>query len=175
MIEALFRKISYPDIRGYIKIKSIWAKEEGIILKISILVLNVSAVQNEENVAYRLICSSGVFCKYKKRYTKGGDEFVNQNNIKLLFYGQPEVHEELIWVDYSELHEKQDKLKLLLAFGGRKSPLKQSTYDLNFEEYMINNQINVERLIQGKNENVLFSENEETSIEHRIDCILRGL
>lgn len=64
-IEALFRKITYPNLEGYVRLQKISSKEERhyIIneIEISLFIFNLSEIQNEHDVYLRLETSIGTF------------------------------------------------------------------------------------------------------------------
>ncbi|WP_234387213.1 hypothetical protein, partial [Aquimarina sp. Aq78] len=62
LIDALFKKISYPNIEGFINLDRFGTlNNENVFLDISIIIINFSELQNEQNISYRLTCGQAVF------------------------------------------------------------------------------------------------------------------
>lgn len=164
LIDALFKKISFPNIEGYIKFDSISNNGRQYLLDISILIFNFSELQNEENVNYRLMCPEGIFkdsfiSNNKNMYNFDGHELVFTNLIDVLHYGAPNYYSDTIVFDFNEIQNKfNNKVQLLLSFGGKSSPMKTSDYVLDFNKLDLNNSTSPNYLISKKEENVLYSD-----------------
>ena len=163
LIEALFKKITYPNIEGYIRLDKIFHNYNDYYLNITIFIFNFSELQNEENVSFKLTCPQGIFTKsqtpeYQKMYLDG-NQLIHKGLIDVLHFGAPYMHtEKLIFNPNKVLSEFENKVELLLSFGGKKSPLKSSKYELDFSKIKWNMQDNPSYLIDEKDENVLSSE-----------------
>lgn len=149
LIDALFKKVTYPNIEGYINIdgyQPISPSDEINIYKdvnfsgyidISILLINRSELQNEHNVSYRLVCGQGIFGSFikgnKEDYDSSGHIYINKGHIDTLSFGGHELDNQRIYFSRDYLEEKHNyKMDLLLSFVGKKSPMKTSMYQLNF-------------------------------------------
>lgn len=163
LIEALFRKISYPDLRGYLKLTNISHDGHNHYLDIAIYIFNVSELQNEEDVSFRLMCDNGIFVNSRNpalRHMYGfeGHQLIYKGLINVLHFGAPNEHIERIALDAAQLPRFGSKLNLYLNFGGRKSPLKSSDYVLDLRRIDFNNVANPNYLIESMSENILASE-----------------
>lgn len=164
LIEALFRKISYPDIRGFIKLDKAFVDNSNYILDISIIMFNFSELQNEEDVSYRVVCDNGIFlnsCNPELAHAYGmdGHQFIYKGLLNVLHYGSPDIHNERIVINAMSLSTRYNSiLELFLYFGGKKSPLKFTEYKLDFRRLDLNKSENPQYLIVEKKENVLAAE-----------------
>jgi len=140
LIEALFRKISYPNIEGFVKINQISDSRDGYLLYVdfNIFIFNFSPLQNERNTVVRLLSSMGTFVKgvntgFSQELVLGGD--VAFDNIPdTLHFGQPILEYVRLRLSKKELESRNQKIDLVLSFGGRFSPLKSSSYKLDFSK-----------------------------------------
>lgn len=163
LIEALFKKISFPKIEGFIKLDEISNDGYNYILDITIFMINFSEFQNEENVSYRLMCVEGVFQgsqieARKKMYEFDGHQLVHDGYINVLHFGSPDMNNERLIIHPPSLRAKyNNKVQLLLTFGGKKSPLKASVYTLDCSKIDWDNTKNPNYLFEKIDENKLFS------------------
>lgn len=164
LIEALFKKITYPRIEGFIKPDKIFTDGNNYYLDLTIFIFNFSELQNEENVSFRLMCPQGIFMKsqmpqFQNMYSYEGHQLIHKDLIKVLHFGGPNMHiERLSFNPHDLLNKHQNKVDLLLSFGGRYSPLKSSDYKLDFSRIDWSNQDDPNYLIEELNENILSSE-----------------
>jgi len=161
LIDALFKKISFPKIEGFIKLNSISHDGHNYLLDITIFIFNFSEFQNEEDISYRLMCVEGVFEGSRNRpemYQFDGHQLVHTDFIKVLHFGSPDMNNERLIIGVSNLSAKHNnKVQFLLTFGGKKSPLKSSNYILDFSKIDWNNKDNPNYLFEKIEENKLFS------------------
>jgi hypothetical protein len=156
-IEALFRKVTFPKLAGYIKIDSIKTDREKYIMQISNFIFNKSKLQNEDDIYYRLIVTIGKFALYKvytgndRIYTMEGHELRVHNAKATLYYDEPLTSSEIVLFNPNELLKDNNEFQILFYFGGKKSPLMISKYKLKVND------------IYTKDTNSLF-----TSIEENI-------
>lgn len=156
-IEALFKQVKFPEIEGYIRIDDLkiesrpTTQRQGqpiyvniYILTISIILVNFSPLQNEENVSYRVHCSMGQFSNYAHNLIimKGAQEIREENAISVLSNGQP-------FITSLKIEFREDKIRdvnyitpLLLSFGGRFAPHKISFYRIDLSKKDISNTFN---------------------------------
>lgn len=164
LVEALFKQITYPNLEGFIKFKSISQNREKIYLDISIVIFNYSKLQNEEKVSFRLLCGECYFFHYfaqtlphKDIYYNQGQELVYQGHIDVLHFGTPAViDEKLVIMKGDPKFEAEKKVNLLLSFGGKKSPIKTSFYTLDFNKVDWDNTVLPNYLITEIEENKLI-------------------
>lgn len=164
LIEALFKKISFPHIEGFIKLNKISNNGEQYFLGIEIFIFNFSQLQNEENVSFRLMCPQGIFAKskvpqFQNMYGYNGRQLIHKDLIDVLHFGSPNHHSEQLIFNPNELQSQhQNKVDLLLTFGGKSSPLKSSRYKLDFSKINWSKVDNPNYLFEEIEENKLFSE-----------------
>lgn len=164
LIEALFRKIKYPNIEGYIKLEKLRYTHPFYYLDISIAIFNFSPLQNEENVSFRLTCSGGSFTKaidtqYQNLYTMSGHQLVKEPFIDVLHFGTPHKYNEtLMFNSESVLYDADNEVYIVLSFGGKYSPAKTSTYKLDFRKINGLPTTNPNGIISFIEENILYSE-----------------
>jgi hypothetical protein len=164
LIEALFKKITFPRLEGFIKPDKIFHDGNSYFLDLTIFIFNFTELQNEENVSFSLMCPQGIFTKsqipqYQHIYSYEGHQLVHKDLIDVLHFGGPNMYtERLIFNPHNLLNNHQNKVDLLLSFGGRYSPLKSSDYKLDFARIDWNNQDDPNYLIEEMEENTLSSD-----------------
>jgi Schlafen, AlbA_2 len=139
LIEALFKQTRFPNLKGFINLKEYKANSDGIsILRIEILIFNFSELDIEEKLNCQLISDYGNFELIKSNDVKNGQSFQQGGEWKStdcgsLHFGSPFILELALRFDLEELCDNRERtMKLLLIFGGKRSPLKTSSYTLNF-------------------------------------------
>ena len=168
LIEALFKKIRYPNIQGFIKLENISINGDLYNLEITIFIFNFSPLQNEENASFRLMCPQGIFSlsrdpNYNHMYSNEGHQLIYTNFKDVLYFGEPNLHSEILLINPIQLVANfNNELDLLLSFAGRFSPLKTSRYKLNFRHLDLNNTHVPTYLISEIEENILLSDKQES-------------
>lgn len=177
LVEALFKKITYPHIEGFIKFDKIHNNGMNYFLDLTIFIFNFSETQNEENVSFRLMCPQGIFTKsqfpqYQNMYLYDGHQLIHKDLIDVLHFGAPNMHSErIIFNPHQVLSNFENKVDLLLSFGGKYSPLKSSDYKLDFGKIDWKNQDDPNYLIDEMNENILSSEAQKKLNNTREDTL----
>jgi len=158
-IEALFRRISYPNIEGYIKIEKagLVQNPSRYYLQVTICMFNFSQLQNEENIEVRLMTVPG---KFESRADKQ-DSFNYFQKIEMLHFGLVNQNTELIIIDPYELQKNGNKVHLLLTYAGKFSPAKSSDYTIDLSKIDLNNPKNTLQLYEKTNENQLFAQRQK--------------
>lgn len=155
LIDALFRKISYPNIEGYLSFVSLDLDNSNLQslfkLNMRVFIFNFSELENEENIVFSITQTIGKF------QDKNSFQYYDES-IKVLHCGTPQARNLTLLINPTDLFKKAINLKL--TFGGKKSPAKISEYELNFSNlagtgYPISN---CNQYISKKEENKLFSE-----------------
>lgn len=182
LIEALFKKITYPNIEGYINLEKFGSYDhKRSYLDISIIIINFSELQNEYDVSYRVLCPQAQFEGSLKpslspNYQMQGHEFINNGHIKILHFGSPDKLSQKLVFDLEEIQEKnQSEIDIVLIFGGKNSPLKFSEYKLNFSLGTISGS-NPAELLSYKLENITAAEKQKklgTTRENLLKTILK--
>lgn len=178
LIEAFFKQIKYPNLNGFMRFEKITQDNENITLRTTLLILNRTELQNEENVSFSVTCPQGIFEKSRDRssakyYRYNGRQLIKENYKKVLSYGEKILYSEDLLFKYSELKECKFNTEITLRFSGRMCPLKTSKYFLTFG----NGLKNTGDLVQQKYENLLVSEVKEiqgASLDEEIARFLTG-
>jgi len=165
-IEALFKQIKYPNLEGYLKFNSIEIINSPntvslLRLNFEILIFNFSSLQNETNVSFILTCESGIFPNWSfsqtaHEYSMNGHQFVKEKFADVLHFGVPRRINSYIDFNPHEIINSNNQARLILQFGGKNSPLKQSEYLISIELKSIGQNLN--DIIVEKNENKLMSD-----------------
>lgn len=163
-IEALFRKIKYPNLGGYVKLNSF---KEGrnlhsgkMILNLTVFILNHSKLQNEQNVFYTLMCDDGIFVlpsEYPQRISLSFEDHQLRDEClsEILPYGAAPYYNVNLFFTTEILFSTEKTTKLILNFGGKYSPMKVSNYELNLAK---SNWKNPNEFITYRRENILIHE-----------------
>jgi hypothetical protein len=138
LVEALFRKITYPNLTGYLRFNHVNNSHSQYILNVSVAIFNDSVLQNEENVSFMLFCEEGIFNEAEKSETVILDmhkhRLIIQEKDSILHFGAPFLFTTNIVITQAKLSNANDRVHILLTFGGKKSPLKNSDYSLDFSK-----------------------------------------
>jgi hypothetical protein len=135
-IDALFKKITYPKLEGYLKISSFSSVNGKYAIGVTSFIFNKSKLLNEHSIYYRILISAGHFDipilhhRGAKIYDKSKMEVVSQNLKNTLYCNEPVINQETILIDQDFFYDNPDRLEILFSFGGKKSPLKVSKYKL---------------------------------------------
>lgn len=165
LVEALFKKISYPNIEGYINLDEFGELENDYVyLDITIIIINFSEFQNEYNLTYSLVCYQAIFLNSQNpdihNYFPNANTYINKDSIPILHFGAPYENRQRLKFKKTDLaNDHENKMDLILTFGGKKSPLKISDYKLDFgKPFSKDNLLN---LFENKNENLSSSERQK--------------
>jgi len=182
LIDALFKKIRYPNIEGFIKPEEITHNGVKYFLDITIFIFNFTHLQNEENISFRLMCPQGIFWRsqdqnYSHMYLYDGHQLIFKDFIDVLHFGAPNMHtERLVFNPHELLSKYNNEVDLLLSFGGKYSPLKTSSYKLDLSKIDWNNAIVPNYLFSTIKENVLSADKQKdlgTTREDSLQKILK--
>lgn len=156
-VEALMKRIRYPDMRGQIIFSGVSYKRPipsmldnlDIRIAIKVILINNSPLQNEENFVFRILCNNGNPMdfgdswppeKYPILTSTAGMtvQAIQGAALKILHYGQKKEFNYAIGYHNANLQSPTFRTKVMLQFGGRYSPLKYSLYefDLDFVSYL---------------------------------------
>lgn len=186
-IDALFKKIKYPDIKGYIKIENFYPFQEPLNpqslyhLRISPIISNRSKFQNDYNIYYSILCDLGEFSNWINhsnhnnsiRYDANGMRITNLKGKEVLYYGEIFSESWTIIINPHDLAVKKNEINIIFSFGTKLSPMKISTYKLSLN-INIRTDFNKTFFIEMK-ENVLLSDHIESkglSEDESINIIL---
>jgi predicted HTH transcriptional regulator len=158
LIEALVKRISYPDVNGFIKFEKLFYSETRYVLNFSVFLVNFSKLQNEENAAFQLVLFPGKILN-KGQHIWG--EFYSEE-YKVLHFGRPVRQNFDVAISEEDLAKFNYKLKISISFGGKYSPAKSSNYTIQLKPKQATEQDkNANDLIIKLEENVLFSDHQE--------------
>ena len=140
LVEALFKKITYPNIEGYINLLEFKVDRKGMAhLKIDALIFNFSELQNEEGLSIELISDYGQFVEFYSsgKFDNSGDfkdgARWRVNNAGIIHFGVPIIENLTLKFPLNEFKDDTlGEMRLLLTFGGKHSPMKTSSYFLKF-------------------------------------------
>lgn len=142
-IDALFKKISYPNLGGYLKFENLQLNKDTIFLSFFlsfiVIIFNHTPFQNEENVSIRVTSFDGKFVNYlnqkpnvKEEYHYDGFQAFYPDFIKISYYGMPTQHRFKVKLDVDRIRKNKNHFSFLLHFGEKKAPIKVSEYKLIF-------------------------------------------
>jgi hypothetical protein len=157
-IEALFRKVKFPNLEGYIRIDSLVVNGNYYFLHFSNLLFNKSKLQNEYNVNYRIVISLGKFGPggSPKVYSAQDMRFLNAKDV--LYFNEPLINSELIELNPHEVARANHEIEINYFFGGKNSPLKCSMYKLSLKNSYPENPND---LIETMQENIFLFEHSD--------------
>lgn len=166
-IEALFKKITYPRLEGYIKIESVNTSKSPDPLNgtgayrfnFSLIVFNKSKLQNEYELTCRVLISNGIFdkpsaTKSNYKFYPSDGEVVIENAKPILFYGEVFYHTETIIFSFENINEE---FSLSFFFGGKASPMMFSEYTISLKSIPLKT-VNYNSMIVELNENQYLHE-----------------
>ena len=176
-IEALFKKINYPRLEGYVTIETVSRNTalSKFSLTINLFVFNLSLLQNEHALICKVLISDGLFenSKYglQTKIYKGQKQLLLDPAKSILFYGEPYQHTETIEFPFDSLSDLNFNLSFF--FGGKKAPMMVSEYTISLESIPLSNNYNI--MFKHRNENqYLFEKADEIALNEKgkIDKII---
>ena len=140
-IEALFKKITFPVLEGYMKPTSFIRHGPDVVFKFRIFIQNVSKLQNEKDLYFSLL-TNAVFSEYTPMginsfYSYQGKQKTVQHAKATLYYGEVFTHDDGLRISRAMLHLEQ-KFFLNLSIDGVNSPLRTSNYEIALTENDLN-------------------------------------
>lgn len=184
-IEAIFKKITYPNIEVFLKITKAEIYQSDNLpnkyrISFCMVFFNWSPLQNEENLYFRVVSADGIFFNSlvfsdKNPYKMKGHEYFMENAKSTFYFGEPIYEPEELLFDPMELTKQSNKSQLVITFGGKYSPMKSSEYELDFTYF---NHANPNRIIVSKKENRLSKDVQDEkgiSKETMIQTIMKHL
>ena len=172
LVEALMRRITYPNIEAYLKVTdSKLEKIHGVysyILGIEIIVCNFSELQNEENILLDVTVGPGTFREWNansepiEQYSQEEHRLRIVDFTKTLHFGLHAVRPETVIIPRDELSGNKElsigtnEIMIVILFGGKYSPAKSSHYVIDVTRTVTNYDYN--SLIVRKEENVTMAD-----------------
>lgn len=133
-VEALFRKITYPNIEAFIKFTTLQLLHHESELKFEIYFFNFSPLQNVELLSFRILCDLGVFVEAlgddPKCYRMDMHEYTRTPFRDIVHYGEFITDTASIKISNQLLHQNAD-ITFILSFGAKNCPAKKSEYVIN--------------------------------------------
>ncbi|MBA2613302.1 MAG: ATP-binding protein [Bacteroidetes bacterium] len=176
-IEALFKKIRYPNLQAYLKLDSFIFNSKICQLSITSYFFNLSKLQNDYNLSYRISCDIGKFHGHDLlnmnnniRYLNGGHEILKLNVKDVLHYGEPIIENSILKFDPYKLQETNWEVTIIITFGAKNSPMKMCDYKLKLAPHIKTELIN-QCFTEIKENQFMFEVSEKTEeekIESRI-------
>jgi Putative DNA-binding domain len=130
-VEALMRKVSYPDIAPYLRRATLQQIEKKIIVSLEILIVNHSTLQNEVDISLFATTTQGQFTGIGSFQGPNTDYLNNQREIRkrgiadILHYGIIKWERLSIELPTSSIG---NEFRLVVSIAGRSSPVKASSY-----------------------------------------------
>jgi hypothetical protein len=154
-IEALYRRITYPNIEGYIKfnVADLHSPSALYYIDFTIFLFNFSRLQNEEDVMYRLTTTAGHF--HSQANSQEPYNFIGQE--PRLHFGSPMMNTQRIVITPQQIIQHNYTLHLTLSISGKRSPVKTSDYTLNLHNINLTNPNDTAQLVLAMAENELLS------------------
>jgi hypothetical protein len=141
-IEALFKQIRYPDLRGsidFLHLTFTTQDYEYIRLDLSVSIKNNSPLQNEEFPEYRIHTNEGQLLDWHTRNWPHAENPIvsvqRARPMEILHYGEEVGRNYRLGLVTESVRRKNDIIKLSLVFGGRFAPLKITSYEINLSEF----------------------------------------
>ena len=176
----MFKKITFPKLKGFIQLEELSNDGNNIFLQLTPIILNLSKLQNEHNLYYRIIVTKGIFRNsigndgIDSPYGMEGHEKRVLNALDTLYYNEVYRSSEIIEFNYDTIQAAGGNFRILLYFGGKNSPLLISKYklQLNFNNL---NPLNLNELFTEINENIYSYDHSDSlgqSEEARISILI---
>jgi len=157
-IEALFKRIKYPDIEVYLNFIKIKEFDDEFRLNFELLFFNWSPLINEEKLSFRVI-SNGMFIgsgiENSESYRLDGSEYFKDNLKSIFYYGEPVREAEILSFKKDKLINPLNITTLYVSVAGKHSPRKISEYILDFNNF---DYLNPNKIIVQKKENQLMKD-----------------
>ena len=156
-IEALFKKITYPNIEVFLKITGVEVFQ-GSKYKVdfNMFFFNWTPLQNEEKLSFRAV-SDGVFAnsrnpQFSHLYAMEGHEYFRECVKDIFYFGEPICESNILLFDPNKISQNGNKGRLYISFGGKFSPRKTCEYNFDLSNIYVNDPNDI---IIKRNENKL--------------------
>ncbi len=156
LVEALFRKIKYPNLSGTItfhKVRKTFSSIEEYVIDGHVLIQNNTASINEEEVYIGIRCKQGNI--WIDNVEKENVHF-EYKVVEILPKGLESIIPFSINIDSRKLKDSASTIKVGLVFGGKKSFGRRSEYLFDFDQIKTVG-LDLNRLLTKKIENALLS------------------
>lgn len=153
LVEALMRRISFPDLRVGLRIMNVAPQGAGKLVQFRIGVVNRSRLQNERDLLVSVTVHGGQFennlydTKGMRSLHLGGQRMVKKASLLTLHHGHLHMEQDSFLISGPSVDRM---VKIEVAVGGRFSPWKVSAYLLDpvygvegYEKYLVKQLDNV--------------------------------
>lgn len=168
LISAMMKSIDFPIIRGHLRLKSIVSLGNRISFGFRKVLFNTSEFNNDLNVFFRIIASPGIL-------DIGGQDYqgdYQSNLIKVFSKGTPRMSSFNLIVPSNLLIKNGHEIRIILSFGGEKSPSKVSSYIYNFANIAFGDVADENIFLTEKKENKLPSDSTSKTADESINDLL---
>lgn len=175
-IEALMKRVRYPDLRGRLNFRTISYSnaKDGfnvgwVRVDLSVIIENYSPFQNEESPRFIIYCDHGTPIKAHDKWPPPDIEpiypAIINTSLEIVHYGEKFQRYYALGFDYDNLRSEGSQINVILKFGGRYSPLKLSHYevDLSFldpNSHIEDHNYEFEEGFVKENDNMLISDSD---------------
>lgn len=162
-IEALFKKIKYPNIGCYLKITNATVLQNmHYRIDFDIYIFNWSPLQNDEDISFRIFGPLLFYplsqdAPHQQNYRMSGKEYFRNPIQDIIHYGQAIRDANYFTVNPISLPHDL-KMDLTIYFSGRFSPTKRCDYVLDFGQVMAANK---NSMIVERKENITIADWQE--------------
>ncbi len=183
IVEALFKQISFPILGGYIKFEKckLIYNQNAFLIFGKIFIFNHSKNQNEFDIYFSLSISQGKLRAMSRDseigiFSNKYQTYRREEVSKILSYSHAPYHDFCVELPHSFCNNLENKLEIMLTFGGRTSPMKKSEYLLQVDDTSILNlnfedkTKNVFRISESLNEMMnTWEEDEDKRVRFLLD------
>ncbi|UHG90094.1 AlbA family DNA-binding domain-containing protein [Spirosoma oryzicola] len=189
IIEALFKQIKYPDLNVFLRLDGFINLEKELNIRsvniaITCFLINSSKFLHEYEPYYMLTINRGGFINKGKARIDNQLHIYNIPSITALTYNLPLVRREVIHIpieDYYNWCDKDNSITLSITGGGKISPPKKSTYEIelvnafNNKDLLLREDVNIKRVmdLMPVSLNQFYHEEWEGSEQERFNSILK--
>ncbi|MDF0694776.1 helix-turn-helix domain-containing protein [Aquirufa ecclesiirivi] len=167
LISALMKSVSFPNLRGHLKLKSITQNNLSISLNFKKLLYNSTPLLNDVNVMMRLICTPGDIIIDNNKYN-GEYQFKIHPIIST---GAPLMSNFSLRILKEKINQD---ITILFQFGGEKSPAKVSSYIFKINDLEDLHLFDESKYLFEKSENKLPSDISNLTVDQRIEILLNS-
>jgi hypothetical protein len=135
-VEALFKKITFPRLEGYLKLETYRYDGSRLRLGAAFLIFHKSRLQNAQGLFLQIVVTqAAVFARSQQGGTgfgMKGHEWKKKDE-QTIYYNQPIRYLEELSVNPHELQQRQNLLEIWMVFGSTTTPLIRSWYKLRID------------------------------------------
>jgi hypothetical protein len=183
-IEALFKKVSFPNLEAYLKLdRYIHDENDMARLYCTIIFRNQSPFQNDYNLQYRVFTTHGLIMPgaaiqvnlTHEKLAEAGD-YSNPEVANTIYYGNW-LHDSFnISLSRTNLHNNEYIIKIRLQFGAKHSPMKLCQYTINIGERIHSNlQEHITQMVENRFFSIYEEEMDMSDKKHLMQTLGRNL